>query len=767
LALLAALSLGPWLGSLRAHDELDGLAHRLDEAGSLRYRMLDLALVLGDPNGIDVERLRTSLEEQQAITSRLITGAAPTLPPCSRGRACERLRAHLDHVGRDLRPLILRAAVEPELRERATAAIRGELRELDDTVHLLAHVAQERVDHLVVLGRIAAVASLFLVALVGYGMWEVFSRIRRLEAAAHGAAPLGAAVAGPDEVAQLARTLSSTMRELQRYAEAERGRAERLLEQRRATRIFADDLRDWLAAPGSLDSAFARVARVLGLDAIWADERASGEPRLLAAVGLDRATWQQAVLPIQQGISGSEAAFAESGQSLDLSERIPPDLRAAGLRSLVLVPLTLGDERLGWMGMGSSHGPPAAEALSLGHLLAHGLTLAVVAQRLVREREQQAELAELLAKLPDLDEGAAAIGVEMQRFVDHEVALLCQYGGADLRDQTWRLEGGAAALLEEACRLPVDEVVGTQVTRICSTLPGFGDAQWLLAALRAGTRTVGGIALGRRAAYAAREVDAVERAAPLIASALERMRLEEQLRRAGQDNALAGMGRMVAHEVRNPLNNLTLHAHRIERLAARLPASEDRVALAGHASVLRGELMRLSGIVGGFLGMGQPPTREDTDLRTVVDEVCRVYAPALAENQVTVVTDLGSVPATASIDRPRILEVLENLLKNAIEALANRPERCVRISVRQSDGTWAIHVRDTGPGISSPERLFAPGYTTKPLGAGMGLAICRRTAQSHHGQLVARNAEAGGAEFVLTLPAAGNEPAGHQEEKDL
>ncbi|MFG0266220.1 MAG: ATP-binding protein, partial [Rhodopirellula sp. JB055] len=91
---------------------------------------------------------------------------------------------------------------------------------------------------------------------------------------------------------------------------------------------------------------------------------------------------------------------------------------------------------------------------------------------------------------------------------------------------------------------------------------------------------------------------------------------------------------------------------------------------------------------------------------------------------------------------------------NSLDALPDGGE--VTIRAVASDGQLAVSVVDTGDGIRDDmlEKLFSPFSTSKPTGVGLGLGICRRIANSHHGALIGKNRTQGGAEFRLTLPLA-------------
>ena len=115
------------------------------------------------------------------------------------------------------------------------------------------------------------------------------------------------------------------------------------------------------------------------------------------------------------------------------------------------------------------------------------------------------------------------------------------------------------------------------------------------------------------------------------------------------------------------------------------------------------------------------------------------------------------------LDRPRVQlgQVLTNLLRNAIEAMATeRSDDRIWIRLGTREGMAAIDVEDCGPGVppGMDARLFDSFATTKPEGMGMGLAICRSILELHRGQLVHLRGDRG-ALFRLTLPPSAEEPA--------
>jgi two-component system C4-dicarboxylate transport sensor histidine kinase DctB len=109
-------------------------------------------------------------------------------------------------------------------------------------------------------------------------------------------------------------------------------------------------------------------------------------------------------------------------------------------------------------------------------------------------------------------------------------------------------------------------------------------------------------------------------------------------------------------------------------------------------------------------------------------------------------------------DATRLEQVLVNLLRNGLDAVAAQDERVLRVGVAQSGQEVAIRIRDSGRGIAADvlPHLFEPFYTTKPVGQGLGLglALSLTIVETFGGRLDACNPEGGGAEFTIWLEQA-------------
>jgi C4-dicarboxylate-specific signal transduction histidine kinase len=153
-----------------------------------------------------------------------------------------------------------------------------------------------------------------------------------------------------------------------------------------------------------------------------------------------------------------------------------------------------------------------------------------------------------------------------------------------------------------------------------------------------------------------------------------------------------------------------------------------------------------------------PPRKEPVDINEAIREVIELTRGETTKSDALVETQLADGLPFIEGDRVELQQVLLNLIVNALEAMCSVSDgiRKLIISTEITDsGCVLVAVCDSGPGFvsESPERAFAPFYTTKPTGLGMGLSICRSIIDAHGGQLWASANLPRGATVQFTLLA--------------
>jgi len=220
------------------------------------------------------------------------------------------------------------------------------------------------------------------------------------------------------------------------------------------------------------------------------------------------------------------------------------------------------------------------------------------------------------------------------------------------------------------------------------------------------------------------------------------------------------VARRVAHEVKNPLAPIRAAVETLRRLRARNDPAFDEYFDEATRTVLE-EVHRIANIVTEFTRFARlpPPRPEITDLSALVHQVVTLQQ-ANAKGARIEIVEKKSIPSV-SCDREQIIQVVTNLIQNALEAIGPRGDRGkVEVTLVQSSDRVQIEIADNGPGVAADmaERLFEPYATNKPSGTGLGLAIAQRIAIEHNGELAYVPRGGSGAVFRLVLPLDGPPP---------
>lgn len=216
---------------------------------------------------------------------------------------------------------------------------------------------------------------------------------------------------------------------------------------------------------------------------------------------------------------------------------------------------------------------------------------------------------------------------------------------------------------------------------------------------------------------------------------------------------------MVSHEMRTPLNAMNGFASLLSSGSLGSLTEEQREYVkeirtgAKHMSALINDLLDIARIEAGKIDL----VMEEFQLTEVIRDALMMASPAARERSVNL-RHAGTPPVTVMGDRKRIRQILINLLSNAIKFTP--PGGTAEIEVAQEVGRVRITVQDDGPGIAPEEqaRLFQEFYQTRagrlmPQSSGLGLAICRKLAEMHHGTIRLESDLGKGARFHFTLPS--------------
>ncbi|MFW2390442.1 MAG: protoglobin domain-containing protein [Polyangiales bacterium] len=226
-----------------------------------------------------------------------------------------------------------------------------------------------------------------------------------------------------------------------------------------------------------------------------------------------------------------------------------------------------------------------------------------------------------------------------------------------------------------------------------------------------------------------------------LAIMLETYREAYVLKKTAEAESLAVMGRLtagLAHEVRNPLNAAKLQLDVLRRTAARVEDPSTRRKIERRTNVVQDELRRLSLLLDDFLNLARARRMEPVpcDARALLHEVLELRRPEIESQGIEFIEDIDSEPRALLAERDRLKQVVNNLITNAVEAVATCRQPSVSVVSRASnDGRWEVAVIDNGPGVSEEiiERAFDSFVTTKEAGTGLGLAIVKRIIDLHGG----------------------------------
>lgn len=231
---------------------------------------------------------------------------------------------------------------------------------------------------------------------------------------------------------------------------------------------------------------------------------------------------------------------------------------------------------------------------------------------------------------------------------------------------------------------------------------------------------------------------------------------EAELNRLERFTALGQLAGALAHEIKNPLNFISLAIDQLRaRYAPQLPAGQDDFRR--QLGVMKDEVHRLSELIQSFLNYGRPIEIHPapTDVRALVRNVLELSDSKLRSQGIETREEGDSGPVVLNVDAEKLHACFINVVANAIQAMPESGQ--LRIAFRADNDREVITFSDTGAGID-PEvasHVFEPFFTTKREGIGLGLFFSRAIVERHGGTIaIGPNADGRGTVVTFTLPRA-------------
>lgn len=213
-------------------------------------------------------------------------------------------------------------------------------------------------------------------------------------------------------------------------------------------------------------------------------------------------------------------------------------------------------------------------------------------------------------------------------------------------------------------------------------------------------------------------------------------RYEQKLKEKERSAALGELSLHVAHEVKNPLTSIKGFTQLLSRDS--IPNSKR----ARYGEVVDSELNRINHLLEELLLYGgrTPLQWGDHDMSVLVREAVNRHAATHPSIRFKLFVEKDA-DTTAKVDRWKIVQVLDNLISNSIDAVEDRSVPTISVQVKEEFGEPIVIVNDNGSGMDEEQALhvFQPFFTTKPNGFGFGLAVCYRIVESHHGAISIRS----------------------------
>ena len=225
----------------------------------------------------------------------------------------------------------------------------------------------------------------------------------------------------------------------------------------------------------------------------------------------------------------------------------------------------------------------------------------------------------------------------------------------------------------------------------------------------------------------------------------------QELSKSNKEQAWREMAKQVAHEIKNPLTPMKLSVQSFERDFTNDKQNKEKVE--DFTQTIIQQIDTMSSIASAFSNFAEMPTQQGEKLNIV--KVVRLSLEIFKEQNIVFESDIDKL--IINIDRPQIVRIMTNLIKNAIQACENNKSPLIKVSIKKLSKTVCVSVKDNGKGIPLNIRnnIFEPNFTTKSGGMGLGLGMVKNLVDSYDGKIEFESKINKGTSFKITFPIFG------------
>jgi two-component system sensor histidine kinase HydH len=245
----------------------------------------------------------------------------------------------------------------------------------------------------------------------------------------------------------------------------------------------------------------------------------------------------------------------------------------------------------------------------------------------------------------------------------------------------------------------------------------------------------------------------VQGAVAVIHDITELKKYEEEAKRAERLSTLGNLAAGVAHEIRNPLNAISIAA---QRLKNEFVPEKDQQEYQNFTQTILKEIKRLDQTINQFLSLAkaQKLNLVPTEICSFLSEVASLMGIEAKEKGIAIEKDIISGNLQIRMDRDEMKKALVNIILNSIQAMSSGGKINLSGMQDSSGKEYVIKVIDNGPGIPEENlsKIFQPYFTTKEKGTGLGLAIAYRIVNDHKGKIEVESEAGKGTTFTIRLP---------------